>query len=86
MPSERHNDDYKTALNISDQFGQLIQLASIKSEDDYSEHSQTTKSDDLERLVDQSLTQSMGPIKIGALPVTMLKVIMCSFVVIKSLM
>lgn len=54
MPSEKQNEDYKVALNISDQFGQLIQLSHIKTGDAAKkqvEMSRITKPEDIEKLL-----------------------------------
>lgn len=53
LPSEKQNEEYKVALNISDQFGQLAQLSRIHPDDSTKkpEMSRTTKPEDIEQLL-----------------------------------
>lgn len=53
MLGERPPDDYKIALNMSDQFGQMIELANLKQEDDKKKLSlsRTTNPEDIQKLL-----------------------------------
>lgn len=77
MPSEKQNEDYKIALNISDQFGQLIQLANIKPEDATKKHtdmSRVTRPEDIEKLLIRPVSPpTTNPMKSRIVPATLRK-------------
>lgn len=77
MPSEKQNEDYKIALNISDQFGQLIQLANIKPEDTTKKHAEmtrVTRPEDIEKLLVRPVSPpTANPMKSRIVPATLRK-------------
>lgn len=75
LPSETRDDDYKIALNISDPFGQLIQLANVKLEDipkRNTESLRVTKPEDIEKLlVRPAIVPTTNPMKSRVVPATL---------------
>lgn len=53
LPSDRQYDDYKVALHIADQFGQLAQLSHLNGDDGHKklEMSRPRKPDNIQQLL-----------------------------------